>query len=302
MVKTWQRLLALVCVLFLCCACTNGATVPTAPTSAHPAGYYETVNDVPTFSGTPYVEIQNNVPTFTATSTVGYELYAPLDYLGRCGTALACVGRETMPTEERGSIGQVKPSGWHTVKYDFVDGKYLYNRCHLIGYQLTGENANECNLITGTRYMNVDGMLPFENMVAEYVEKTGNHVMYRVTPIFDGNNLLARGVQMEAKSVEDKGAGIAFNVFVYNAQSRVVIDYRTGESRSEEEMNNPASTTTTVIHSGDEEYVLNTSSKKFHLPTCKNAGTIKAENKEISNAPREYLIQWGYEACKSCKP
>ena len=142
--------------------------------------------------------------------------------------AEANIGQDLMPTEKRGAIGQVKPTGWHTVKYDQVEGKYLYNRCHLIGYQLTGENANEKNLITGTRYLNVDGMLPFENMVADYIKETGNHVLYRVTPVFNGNNLLASGVQMEAMSVEDKGAGISFNVFCYNVQPGVEINYADG--------------------------------------------------------------------------
>ena len=153
------------------------------------------LNEIPDFNGTAYVEINGNVPYFTQEdmTTDAYETYTPLDSLGRCGVAMSCIGEELMPTEDRGSIGQVKPSGWHTVKYDFVDGKYLYNRCHLIGYQLTGENANRENLITGTRYLNVEGMLPFENMVADYIKETGNHVMYRVTPIFEGNELVARG-------------------------------------------------------------------------------------------------------------
>ena len=188
--------------------------------------YSASVQDVPGFSNVPYVVINNNQPEFSDEDMVTevYEMYSPLDYLNRCGYAMACVGQESMPTEERGSIGQIKPSGWHTVKYDCVDGKYLYNRCHLIGYQLTGENSNEQNLITGTRYMNVEGMLPFENVVADYIEETGNHVLYRVTPIFDGNNLLARGVQMEALSVEDGGEGVCFNVYVYNSQPGVQID------------------------------------------------------------------------------
>ena len=154
-----------------------------------------------------------------------------MDKLGRCGVAFANIGTDTMPTEERGKIGQIKPSGWHTVKYDCVDGKYLYNRCHLIGYQLTAENANEKNLITGTIYMNVEGMLPFENKVANYIKETGNHVLYRVTPIFKENNLLANGVQIEAESVEDKGKGILFNVYVYNSQPKIEINYSTGESK-----------------------------------------------------------------------
>lgn len=195
--------------------------------------YSQSVKDVPAFSGTPYVVINNNEPEFSEKDITNqsFEFYSELDALGRCRYAMASIGYDLMPTEDRGSIGQVKPSGWHTVKYEFVDGKYLYNRCHLIGYQLSGENANEKNLITGTRYLNVEGMLPFENMVADYVKETKNHVMYRVTPIFDGDNLLARGVQMEAWSVEDNGAGICFNVYVYNAQPGVEIDYVTGESR-----------------------------------------------------------------------
>lgn len=187
---------------------------------------------IPVFSDTPYVVLNNNEPKFKKSeiTTTAYEEYSELDVLGRCGVAEACVGVELMPTEERGSIGSVKPSGWHTVKYDCVDGKYLYNRCHLIGFQLTGENANEENLITGTRYMNVDGMLPFENMVADFVRETGMHVMYRVTPVFDGTNLVASGAVMEALSVEDNGAGICFNVYCYNNQPGIGINYQTGDS------------------------------------------------------------------------
>ena len=190
------------------------------------------LSDVPEYAGTPYVELNNNEPDFSEEdlTTQSFETYSGLDALGRCGTAYANIGLDLMPTEERGRIGQVKPSGWHTVKYDVVDGKYLYNRCHLIGYQLSGENANERNLITGTRYLNVDGMLPFENMVADYVKETGNHVLYRVTPVFEGMNLVATGVQMEALSVEDNGEGISYNVFVYNVQPGISIDYQTGES------------------------------------------------------------------------
>lgn len=179
-----------------------------------------------------YIVLNDNIPSFTEEELQRepYEQYNALDYLGRCGAATAMISQDLMPTEERGSIGQVKPTGWHTVKYDIVDGKYLYNRCHLIGYQLTGENANEKNLITGTRFLNVKGMLPFEDMTAEYIKYTGNRVLYRVTPIFEGENLLASGVQMEAMSVEDNGRGICFNVYICNAQPGVVIDYATGES------------------------------------------------------------------------
>lgn len=191
------------------------------------------INEIPSYSGSPYVEINNNVPDFEESDKTvkSFEEYSQFDSLGRCGTAFAIVGTDIMPTEERGRIGMVKPTGWHTIKYDIVDGKYLYNRCHLIAYQLTGENANEENLITGTRYMNVEGMLPFENMVADYVKETGNHVLYRVEPVFEGDNLLASGVHMEAESVEDNGKGISFNVYVYNVQPGITIDYRTGESK-----------------------------------------------------------------------
>ncbi len=184
------------------------------------------------YTGDAYVVLNDNIPLFTEAehTTTAYEWYSPLDWLGRCGTVMACIGTELMPTEERGSIGQVKPSGWHTIRYDHIDGKYLYNRCHLIGYQLTGENANEQNLITGTRYLNVEGMLPFEDMVAAYVKYTGRHVLYRVTPIYEGNNLVASGVTMEGYSVEDAGKGICFYVYVHNVQPGVGIDYATGES------------------------------------------------------------------------
>lgn len=190
------------------------------------------VAELPEYDGQPYLVIGENQPEFTDEEKIeeSFERYSELDSLGRCGVAYANVGRDLMPTKKRGSIGRVKPTGWHTVKYDIVEGKYLYNRCHLIGYQLTAENANEKNLITGTRYMNMEGMLPFENMVADYVKETNNHVLYRATPVFEGNNLLAKGVQMEAYSVEDGGSGICFNVFIYNVQPGIYIDYETGDS------------------------------------------------------------------------
>ena len=254
------------------------------------------LDDIPPFSGEPYVAVNGNEPSFLPgeMTTSSYEVYSPLDALGRCGVASACVGVDLMPTEERESIGQVKLSGWQTVKYDCVDGKYLYNRCHLIGFQLTGENANKQNLITGTRYMNVEGMLPFENMVADYVKETGNHVLYRVTPIYDGDALVAGGVQMEALSVEDEGKGVSFNVYVYNSQPGVEIDYATGESWLEggDRPETPAETA----------YVLNTSSKKFHLPDCAGASTIKAENREEYSGAREELVEQGYKPCGTCKP
>lgn len=204
-------------------------TEPDTSTGAYPSSSFE----IPQYTGTPYVEINSNIPFFEEVTTKCFEEYPVLDDLGRCGAAYACVGIETMPTEERESISQVKPSGWDNNPYDFVDGGYLYNRCHLIGFQLTGENANEKNLVTGTRYMNVQGMLPFENDVADYIASTGNHVMYRVTPIFAGDNLVCSGVLMEAYSVEDSGRGVQFNVFCFNIQPGIVIDYKTGENRED---------------------------------------------------------------------
>ena len=254
------------------------------------------MEEIPAFDGSPYVVIDDNVPDFPEedVTTNSFESYSAMDFLGRCGPAYANVGQDLMPTEERGEIGQVKPSGWHTVKYDIVDGKYLYNRCHLIGYQLTGENANEENLITGTRYMNVDGMLPFENEVADYVEETGNHVLYRVTPVFEGENLVASGVQMEAMSVEDDGAGICFNVYVYNCQPGITIDYATGESWLSEEG---------TTSSGEEvHYVLNTKSGKFHLPDCTGVETMSDANRQDYTGSREDLIAQGYDPCGICNP
>ena len=190
------------------------------------------INDIPKYSGKDIIILNNNVPNFSKSdlTTTSFEKYSPLDSLGRCGVAYSNIGTDVMPTEKRESISSVKPSGWHSVKYDVVEGKYLYNRSHLIGYQLTAENANERNLITGTRYFNATLMLPYENMVADYIKETNNHVLYRVTPLFEGNNLVATGIQIEAKSVEDDGEGIEFNVFIYNVQPGITIDYATGDS------------------------------------------------------------------------
>lgn len=257
------------------------------------------LDQIPEFSGTPYVEIEGNVPEFSDSELKeqGWESYSELDMLGRCGTAFAVVGLETMPTEERGSIGQVKPTGWQMAKYDCVEGKYLYNRCHLIGYQLTAENANAQNLITGTRYMNVDGMLPFENQVADYVNDTGNHVAYRVTPLFQDSELVARGVQMEAQSVEDDGEGVCFNVYVYNVQPGVSIDYATGESWL-------AQTEYVTADPAEQEisYILNTNSGRFHLPDCSGAANMSEKNKQVVTASRADMIAQGYTPCSQCKP
>ena len=208
---------------------------PEEETSSSGMSYKEfSLDAVPEYTGEPYVDINDDIPFFTEEEITpdAFEYYGELDDLGRCTMTVACVGPETLPTEKRGGIGMVKPTGWHTVKYDFINGKYLFNRCHLIGYQLTGENANERNLITGTRYLNIEGMLPFENSVREYIDGTGNHVMYRVTPYFKGDDLLARGVLMEAQSVEDPA--VRFCVFCYNVQPGVEIDYRTGDNHLSE--------------------------------------------------------------------
>ena len=212
---------------------------------------FVSLSNIPKYNGKAYVSINNNIPFFSEAdlTTKSYEKYSELDAKGRCGVAIACIGKNIMPTEERENIGSVKPTGWHTVKYKGIDGNYLYNRCHLIGFQLTGENANEKNLITGTRYLNVDGMLPFENLVADYVKETNNHILFRVTPMFEGDNLLASGVLMEARSVEDNGAGIQFNVYCYNVQPGIEINYKTGESSGPEYTGTTTSTNTNTSSS-----------------------------------------------------
>ncbi len=288
--------------------------------------------DVPAYSGEPYTAVNNNEPYFTSDNltTEAFENYSELDALGRCGVAYANVCLETMPTEKRGSISEVKPTGWHSVKYDNVDGKSLYNRCHLIGYQLTAENANQQNLITGTRYLNVDGMLPFENMVADYVKETDNHVLYRVTPIFTGDNLVADGVLMEGYSVEDEGDGICFCVYAYNVQPGITIDYATGDSRLSSENGNSDSNSggnsavsqsaadksgtqqaavqtesvkeTSAPVSTGTEYILNTNTKKFHYPSCSSVKQMKASNKKEYTGSRDDLIAQGYDPCKKCNP
>lgn len=254
--------------------CSLLTEITPTPTPTAQVVSYE-LDTIPPYTDQPYVVLQNNVPDFDSSdfTTQAFETYSPLDGLDRCGVAYANICTELMPTEERGSIGQVKPSGWHTVTYDNVDGRYLYNRCHLIGFQLAGENANEQNLITGTRYMNVEGMLPFENQVADYVEETDNHVLYRVTPIFQGDDLVASGVQMEAWSVEDQGEGVCFHVYVYNVQPGITIDYATGESWASESVS--------------AHYVLNTSSKKFHLPECSGVRDMNGSNRQDYQGSRE---------------
>ncbi len=264
------------------------------------------LSEIPEFSGEPYVKINGGIPFFTEEeiTTKSYESYTPLDELGRCGVAMACIGRDLMPTEDREGIGNVTPTGWIQAQYDCVSGKNLYNRCHLIGFQLTGENDNEKNLITGTRFMNWDGMVEFENMIADYIKDTGNHVMYRVTPIFEGYEYVARGVLMEAYSVEDNGDGIQFCVYCYNNQPGVVIDYKTGRSWLDGETPPPTNDDDggegDGAGDGSVTYVLNTDGKKIHLPTCHHAENMKEENKEETNKTLEELLAENYEPCGTC--
>ncbi|MFQ6891981.1 MAG: DNA/RNA non-specific endonuclease [Acutalibacter sp.] len=260
------------------------------------------LEEVPAYSGSPYVELDGNQPGFSLEerTTDSFETYSTLDALGRCGPAYACIGQDLMPTEDRESISSVRPTGWVQAEYDFVEGGSLYNRCHLIGFQLTGENANEENLITGTRYMNVEGMLPFENMVADYIKETGNHVLYRAIPIFEGENLVASGVVMEAFSVEDEGEGVCFHVYVYNVQPGVEIDYATGESW--ETGDSASSALESQAEEQETDYVLNTSSKKFHRPDCPSVDSMSEKNRQEYHGTREELIAQGYEPCGSCNP
>lgn len=276
------------------------------------------LSQIPNYTGNPYTIVNDNEPEFDESdfTTEAFETYSDLDNLGRCGVAYANICKELMPTEKRGKIGMIKPSGWHTVKYpEIIKDRYLYNRCHMIGFQLAGENANEKNLITGTRYLNVDGMLPFEDEIADYVNNTGNHVLYRVTPVFNGDNLVASGVQMEAESVEDSGEGVKFNVYCYNVQPGIGIDYATGDSwvdqkpvaNGESEDNDSI-----IVDSNDEaesnmtaeetEYVINTNTGKFHRSNCDSVTKMKAKNKKEFTGSREELISEGYEPCGNCKP
>ena len=313
MLKNWKKnlLWLLMAVSLMLCACgqveivigdgsgygsstQNGSQLSGAGNRSQTS---VSLDSIPEYSGDPYVVVNNNVPFFSKEDLKAevFESYGDLDSLGRCTVAYSMVGTETMPTEERGSIGQVKPTGWHAVKYDNVDGKYLYNRCHLIGYQLTAENANVKNLITGTRYLNVQGMLPFENLTADYIKETGNHVLYRVTPVFEGDNLVASGVLMEGESAEDDGEAIQFCVDVYNVQPEIIIDYATGDSRLDDGTGGSS-------QSARKTYVLNTNSKTFHKPDCGSVGKIKDSNKQTFVGTREEAIKNGYSPCKSCNP
>lgn len=282
--------------------------------------------DVGSYAGQPYSVVNDNQPYFSENDLTAnsFEYYSDLDNLGRCGVAYASIGIDLMPTEDRESISEVKPSGWINEKYDIVDGGYLYNRCHLIGFQLSGENANKKNLITGTRYLNVDGMLPYENMIADYVKETENHVMYRVTPVYEGDNLVASGVLMEARSVEDQGEDIEFCVYCYNVQPGIIINYATGESSLEETESESESKTTAQeeipapqVQAEEPEpepeaiqepepqgtdYILNTNTHKFHYPNCSSVGQMKESNKEFFTGSRDDVIARGYDPCKRCNP
>ena len=298
--QTALSLLLLLSLLLSACGAVPGGNQPSF-----------SLEDIPEFSGEPYVVLEDNQPAFTQEDlTAGsFEEYTPLDVLGRCGAAFAMVGLDTMPTRDRESISQVKPSGWQTAEYDtdLVDGGYLYNRCHLIGFQLTGENANEENLITGTRYLNVEGMLPFENLVADYVKETGNHVLYRATPVFSGTELVARGVELEALSVEDSGDGVCFHVYCYHNQPGSTIDYATGDSwlsgTDSQASGTPESGSS---QSGDvpeeQHYILNTSSKKFHRPDCSGVTNMSPSNRQDYTGTRQSLLDQGYSPCGTCNP
>ena len=278
------------------------------------------LESVMTYNGKAYANVYNNQPDFSSNeiTTKAYEFYSPLDAKGRCGYAMACVGKELMPTGSRGSISSVKPTGWvqNTYNTSIISTGSLYNRCHLIGWQLTGENANKKNLITGTRYMN-ENMIPFEDMIADYIKETGNHVMYRVTPVFEGNNLVASGVHMEAYSVEDNGAGVCFNVYLYNVQPGITIEYATGnnyltsskETSKTTQKATQATTqkttekaTTSSSNTNTTTYILNTKSKKIHSSTCSSVNSISASNKQTYTGSPNDLLKQGYTACGSCKP
>ena len=290
-------------IAVICVSLFSGHNLEDYTTTAHNSSAVElneksySLDKIPEYEGRPYVVINNNNPDFTEKQlkAKSYESYGKLDSLGRCTECIACIGTDLMPTGERDSISAIKPTGWQTSRYDFVDGESLYNRCHLIAYQLAGEGANPYNLITGTRYMNTEGMLPFEESVGNYVRETNNHVLYRVTPIFSGNELVARGVQMEALSIEDGGKAIRFNVYCYNVQPQVAIDYKTGKNHLDKKE-------TATSKGKNASYVLNVNSKKFHRPDCDSVKDISEKNKKVFNGKRQDLIDSGYEPCSSCNP
>ncbi len=244
------------------------------------AEYRQITESVPAYSGSPYAVVNQNIPFFHDYENIGgsFEFYSKQDALGRVGVCFASVAKDIMPTEERGSIQSVTPTGWHSIQYDCVESGYLYNRCHMIGHQLTGENANKRNIFTGTRYLNIEGMLPFENRIFEYADQTGNHVLYRVTPLFRGNNAVADGVLLEAQSVEDGGIGISLCVYCYNVQPNIYIDYATGNSFALE----------------IEDTVYRTpTGKRYHLdPNCGGKNSYKITKEQAKGA--------GLTPCSKC--
>jgi DNA-entry nuclease len=274
------------------------------------------LDEIPEYNRSATVKINGGDPFFEENEITedAFESYSPLDALGRCGVAFACIGIEIMPTEDRGEIASITPTGWeyggisNNNTYDFIENGYVYNRCHLIGFQLAGENDNERNLITGTRYLNIEGMLPYENMVADYVEKTGNHVMYRVTPIFSGLDYVARGVLMEAYSVEDNGRGICFCVYAYNVQPGVSIDYFTGvNAKNGESLPEINDENDDRLNGGATDgevcdYILNTNTKKFHYAGKSCAPKSDSKNYKEYSGTRDDLINEGYAPCGTCKP
>ena len=327
MKMSWMRRgLSLLLILLALCTVLSGCNAPdhatgrsggdsgkddSKQTADLEVGGYASIEGIPDYAGKAWVALDDNQPRFTEDelTTKSFESYSDLDSLGRCGEAFACVGVDLMPTEDRESISSVYPSGWEQEKYDteLVEGGYIYNRCHLIGFQLTGENANKENLITGTRYLNIQGMLDFENQIADYVKETKNHVMYRVTPIYAGNNLLASGVRLEAYSVEDDGDGICFHVFSYNVQPGITINYATGENWLNGDEKIPAEEDQTSDKTENESgetttYILNTNTKKIHLPTCSSAQEMQASNREETTRTKASLLKEGYTVCGICKP
>ena len=320
-------LILMVAILLSAAALFSPVAIAESPEQAEVPSSSLTAKDIPKYSGELSIVINDNFPEFLVQdlTTLEYSAYSSFDKLGRSGVAMACIGDKAMPTTQRGEIGDIKPSGWQTVRYDdIIEDRYLYNRCHLIAYQLGGENANPQNLITGTRYFNVEGMLPFESKVAEYVKGTKNHVLYRVTPIYEGNNLVALGTQIEAYSVEDIGKGVCFNVFVYNVQPGIIINYKDGSSKADPYYVPPADaaaalasglvslTDTTPENADDDQtrfpaseeptYILNTNTHKFHYPWCSSVSDMKEKNKREFFGTREEAIAEGYEPCKRCNP
>lgn len=303
--KPYKWLISIFLSVFLTASTITGCTAPqTAEHQTNQTSIQTTADEidfstVPDYTEEPIYVYNNNQPLFTKQEITddAYESYSDLDELGRVGTATACLGPETLPTEDREDISSVTPSGWINHSYDIVDGGYLYNRCHMIGFQLSGENDNEENLFTGTRYMNVDGMLPYENQTKEYIDETDNHVMYRVTPDFEDDNLVCDGVLMEAYSVEDNGSGLSFCIYAYNVQPGVTIDYTTGE--------NYTSNTTQTSDTTDTKnttYILNTNSKIIHIPSCNSVAKMAEHNKKEYTGSYEALIKEGYHPCQNCNP